>query len=597
MLQALGLLVRWLARHAFAVVVLLFLACFLLYPIAYVIPSATHYEEIVLGADGKPVMQDGQPVKREVWTLYFFQQLLTNRFLWNCLVNSLTIAVLTTVCSSLLSIPLAYMFTRVRFPGQSLLAGWLLVPLILPPFVGALGMERLLNPYGTVNLILMDLGWMAPDRPFDWLAEAGVAGVIVLETLHLYPIMYLNVAAALANVDPSLEDAARNLGASELRIFRTITLPLIAPGYFAGATIVFVWAFTDLGTPLVFNFSRVLSVQIFNQISEAQTNPLGYALVVATMLLALAVFYASRGLLGSQGQYAMMSRGGFGVRPRQAGPATVAGIYLFVAVLGFLSLLPHLGVILMSLAGRWSFTPLPTQYSTEAYALVLQERLAYTSILNSMQYSLASTLLDLALGFGIAYLVVRRRGKLGWLLDGLTMLPLALPGLVLAFGYLTCYNRLSLFGWEFGKLLDPANNPTPLLIIAYTVRRLPYVARSAMAGLMQIAPALEEAAENLGASGWRVLRTVTLPLVSASLIAGGILAFAFAMLEVSDSLMLAQQERFMPITRAIFGFWLRPDDGPYIASAMGVIGMAILVASLLAAAAVLGRKMGELFRA
>jgi iron(III) transport system permease protein len=108
---------------------------------------------------------------------------------------------------------------------------------------------------------------------------------------------------------------------------------------------------------------------------------------------------------------------------------------------------------------------------------------------------------------------------------------------------------------------------------------------------------MEEAAENLGASRWRVLRTITLPLLSANLIAGAILTFAFAMLEVSDSLMLAQQEKYQPITRAIFGFWLRPDDGPYIASAMGVIGMGILVVSMATATLVLGRKMGELFRA
>jgi iron(III) transport system permease protein len=484
-----------------------------------------------------------------------------------------------------------------RFVGQSLLSGFLLVPLILPPFVGALGMERLLNPFGTINLLLMDLGLMDPQKPFDWLAEAGLLGVIILEVLHLYPIMYLNVAAALANIDPSLEDAARNLGAGEFRIFRTVTFPLMLPGYFAGATIVFVWAFTDLGTPLVFNFSQVLSVQIFNQISEAQTNPLGYALVVTTMLVTLTVFYLSRSLVGSKGQYVMMSRGGVGSVARPAGGLATLGIYLFVGVLGLFSVLPHLGVILMSFTGRWSFTPLPTEWTTDAYRLVLSERLAYTSIVNSLWYSLGSTLLDLILGFSIAYYVVRKPGRIGALLDGLTMLPLAVPGLVLAFGYLTCYSRMSLFGWQFGKWLDPATNPTLLLIMAYTVRRLPYVARSAMAGMMQIAPALEEAAENLGATRWRMLRTVTLPLLSASLIAGGILAFAFAMLEVSDSLMLAQQERFMPITRAIFGFWLRPDDGPYIASAMGTIGMGILVVSLLLASAVLGRRMGELFRA
>ncbi|MCS6976848.1 MAG: iron ABC transporter permease [Gemmatales bacterium] len=590
-------LMIWLRSQWVPFILLAFLGFFLLYPIAYVVPSATHFQQTVLDPGGRPILKDGQPVREDVWTLYFFQLLATNPFLWRCFINSLFIATLTTVLTTLLSLPLAYWFTRLRFPGQTVLAGLLLVPLILPPFVGALGMERLLNPYGTINLLLMDLGLMDPQRPFDWLAEAGLLGVVVLEVLHLYPIMYLNVAAALANIDPTLEDAARNLGASEWRIFRTVTFPLMLPGYFAGATLVFVWAFTDLGTPLIFNFSQVLSVQIFNQISEAQTNPLGYALVVTTMLVTLTLFYLSRLFLGRQGQYVMMSRGGVGSRVQQPRGTSLIGIYLFVGLLGFVSALPHLGVVLMSVTGRWSFTPLPTEFSSEAYRLVLSERLAYTSITNSLYYSLASTTLDLVLGFAIAYWVVRRPGRLAAFLDGLTMLPLALPGLVLAFGYLTCYSRMTLFGWEFGKWLDPANNPTLLLIVAYAVRRLPYVARAAMAGLMQIPPALEEAAENLGASPWRTLRTVTLPLLSASLIAGGILAFAFAMLEVSDSLMLAQQERYMPITRAIFGFWLRPDDGPYIASAMGTIGMGILVISLVLASAVLGRRMGELFRA
>jgi iron(III) transport system permease protein len=466
----------------------------------------------------------------------------------------------------------------------------------LPPFVGALGLERLLNPYGTLNLLLMDVGLMARNEPIDWLARAGLAGVVILEVLHLYPIMYLNVAASLANVDPSLEDAARNLGATESRIFRTVTFPLMLPGYFAGATIVFVWAFTDLGTPLVFNYAQVVPVQIFNQISEAQTNPMGYALVVVTLVLTLVLFYAARGLLG-RGSYVMLSKGGTASVVPTASWAATLGIYSAVGLLTFVAILPHIGVVLMSLTQRWSFTALPSEYTIDSFRLVLTERAASTSIQNSLQYSLCSTLLDLILGVAIAYLVVRRPGRFSSLLDGLAMLPLALPGLVLAFGYLTCYNKLALFGWQFGKLLDPATNPVPLLIIAYTIRRLPYVTRAAMAGLMQIPPVMEEAAENLGATRWRLLRTITLPLLSASLIAGGILTFSFAMLEVSDSLMLAQQERFMPITRAIFGFWLRPDDGPYIASAMGVIGMAILGLSMLAASAVLGRRMGDLFRA
>ena len=578
---------RFLARSWVGLLLLAFLLVFLIYPLGYVIPSAAR----VPARPGSA--EEGE------WTLFFFKTLFTNDFLWGCLLNSLAVAVLTTLATTLITLPLAHWFTRVRFRGQTVLSGLLLVPLVLPPFVGALGLERFLNPFGTLNLWLMQLGWMDPADPVDWLAEGGLVGIVLMEVLHLYPIMYLNVAAALANVDPSLEEAARNLGASEARVFRTVTFPLMLPGYFAGAAIVFVWAFTDLGTPLIFNSRDVIPVQIFNQVSERETNPLGYALVVVTLVITLVLFFAARGLmrLVGRGQYAMMAKGGTASVARRAGPWQTAGIYAFVGLLTFVALIPHLGVVLTSVAEHWALTPLPTHYTTASYRLVLHEKSAYQSIGNSLVYSLWSTGLDLVLGVAIAYLVVRRPSWLSGVLDGLAMLPLALPGLVLAFGYLTCYNRLTLFGFNVGAWLDPVRNPTVLLIIAYAVRRLPYVTRSAQAGLQQIAPVLEEAAANLGASRWRVLRTVTLPLLAANLIAGGILTFSFALLEVSDSLMLTQQEKDQPITRAIFSFWLRPDDGPYIASAMGVIGMAILGLSLLAASIVLGRKMGELFRA
>ena len=123
------------------------------------------------------------------------------------------------------------------------------------------------------------------------------------------------------------------------------------------------------------------------------------------------------------------------------------------------------------------------------------------------------------------------------------------------------------------------------------------LARSAQAGLQQVSPALEEAAENLGAGRWRVLRTITVPLIAANIVAGAILTFAFAVLEVSDSLMLAREEKYYPITRAIVGLLQRPDNGDNLASALAVVAMGLLGISLLVASLVLGRKLGELFRA
>ena len=176
---------------------------------------------------------------------------------------------ITTIATTLLSLPLAFLPVRYDFAGKGFLNGLILVPMVLPPFVGAIGMKQMFARFGSINLLLLDLGLI--DQPVDWFGGGGFVGVVILEVLHLYPIMYLNVAAALANVDPSLEEAARNMGSSGFRLFRTVTFPLMLPGYFAGAIIVFIWAFTDLGTPLIFNYRQSWAVEIFNRILSILT--------------------------------------------------------------------------------------------------------------------------------------------------------------------------------------------------------------------------------------------------------------------------------------------------------------------------------------
>jgi iron(III) transport system permease protein len=169
------------------------------------------------------------------------------------------------------------------------------------------------------------------------------------------------------------------------------------------------------------------------------------------------------------------------------------------------------------------------------------------------------------------------------------MVPLAIPGLVLAFGYVTCFGHVP---W-----LNPRVNPMPLLIAAYAVRRLPFMLRSASAGLQQTGSGLEEAAQNLGATPWRTICSITIPLLAANMVAGAVLVFSFAMLEVSDSLVLAFNPRFYPITKAIYSLNNRLADGPFIASAMGVLAMGLLAGTLLFAGMSLGKRLGEIFRA
>jgi iron(III) transport system permease protein len=558
------------ATVAFLSLLLLFFGMFLFYPVSFMLKQA---------------FWQGSSL-----TLRYFGLLLASPLQRESIFNSFVIAFLTTGLTTLLTLPLAHLMTRFNFRGKALLSGLLLVPMIMPPFVGAIGLHQLLARFGSLNLVLMDFGILPPDKPIDWLGQGGFWGIVVLQVMNLYPIMFLNVSASMANIDPALREAAQNLGAGGWRLFRTVTLPLIAPGYFAGAVIVFIWAFTDLGTPLIFGFSRVVPMQIFDAINELNTNPLGYALVVFVLLLTLALFLISKRVLAGR-RYEMMSRGHTTGAEVQASRRQTVLIWIVTSAVIGVALLPHLTVIVHSFAQHWFFSVLPQHWTTANYAEVFGHSLTDSSIRNSLFYSTLSAVLDLVLGVMIAWLLTRRRIPFANLLDALAMLPLALPGLVLAFGYVA--------GFDFKiSWLNPRDNPTLLLVVSYSVRRLPYIVRSAYAGFQQTSVTLEEASANLGASPFRTLRKITLPLVMANLIAGSILTFSFAMLEVSDGLILAMREQYFPITKMIWQLMGRIDpDAPGISCALGVVGMAILTVSLLVAGKILGKRMGQLFRA
>jgi iron(III) transport system permease protein len=552
------------ANAAVMVSLWLFFIAFLLYPLGYVFSNA------FFTADG--------------FSLIFFKLMLSSPNYVAILANSINLGLAVTLFTTLLSLPLAFLLVRYEFPGKGLLNGLILIPLVLPPFVGAIGMRQLLARFGSINLLLLQMGVI--DQPIDWLGS-GFWGVLILEVLHLYPIMYLNLAAALANVDPSLEEAARNMGASGFKLFRTVTFPLMLPGYFAGAIIVFIWAFTDLGTPLVFEYRELIAVQIFNMVTDLHQNPMGYAFVVAVMVLTLFFFYLSKRLIGGR-RYEMLARGHVTSSVQNASPALTVMIYGVVLGISALALIPHLGVFLTSISSRWFLTVLPTEYTLRFYQEVFSHDLTLSSIRNSLLLSSLSALIDIILGVTIAYLLARKRLPGRDVLDALAMLPLALPGLVIAFGYVAAFSATP---------LDARINPVPLLVIAYSVRRLPYMVRAAYAGFQQSSVALEEAAMNLGASPIKALYQITFPLVFANLVAGAVLSFSFAMLEVSDSLILALKEEYYPITKAIYALLNRIADGPYIASAMGMLGLLLLAGSLFIAGRFFGRRMGELFRA
>ena len=526
-------------------------------------------------------------------TLEHFRVLSTNPNFFRAIGNSALLAVTTTILATAIALPLALLASSYKFPFKTFFNAAVLVPMILPPFVGAIGVRAILGREGALNALF--------GSDFDILGNAKFWGVVGVQALSLYPIVFLNTTAALANLDPALDEAAENLGAGWWRRFFKITLPLVRPGIFAGATIVFIWAFTELGTPLMFDYYAVTSVQIFYGLKQVETSAEPYALTLVMLGMAIVMYVLGKYFFGRSG-YAMYSKAS-----RAGGEKELTGWRGWLATLVFaavfvLAILPHVGVVLTSFTvpGQWYDSVLPTSWTTSHYREALTARDSFGAIVNSLKLSAAAMLITMVAGVVIAYLIVRTQVKGRGLLDALCMLPLAVPGLVMAFGYVAMSLR-----WPFGKdgplgdyvsVLAAEPNPVPLLIAAYAIRRLPYIVRSTVAGLEQTSGELEEAAMNLGASRFTAVRRVIVPLIMANLIAGGMLVFSFSMLEVSDSMLLAQQKHQFPLTKAIFAFTERLGDGVYIASAMGVWGMALLTVTLFGASVLLGKKLGSIFR-
>jgi iron(III) transport system permease protein len=523
-------------------------------------------------------------------TFSYLAVLLTDPIYLGALRNSFLLACAGTSIALLIAVPLATLSDRFIFPLKGFLNSAVLIPMILPPFVGAIGIKQIFGQYGAVNALLIDLGLRPRGWAFDWFAANQFWGVAIVEALSLYPIVYLNAVAALANIDPAMEEAAQNLGCTGLRRFRRITLPLIQPGLFAGCTIVFIWIFTELGTPLVFDYSQVTSVQIFFRLNDIGGNPIPYTLVAVMLVCSVVIYAVGKGVFG-RSSYAMMAKattaGGARALPgRRAWLCTAA----FAGVTA-VAILPHVGVVLIAFSRDWYAHVLPRGFSLGNFRAALGDEVTVPAIANSLKFASVSTVIDVVLGIAIAYVVVRTRIAGRNVLDFLAMLPLAVPGIVLAFGYLAMAQD-----GRFFSFLNPVRNPTVLLIVAYSIRRLPYVVRSAAAGFQQTSVTLEEAAENLGCPPLRAMLKVTLPLIAANLMAGALLAFAFAMLEVSDSIILAQKQVYYPITKAILELLQLLGDGKFLAAALGVWAMVFLGTMVAGLSLLLGKRLGAIFR-
>jgi iron(III) transport system permease protein len=496
------------------------------------------------------------------FTLVHFGDFFRTRLLREAFWNSLYVAAMTVVVASLIAVPLATILSRFRFRGATLIHTLGVVPLVMPPFVGAVAMQLIYGRNGTINLLMMD--WFGFRIPF----MEGLNGVIFVEALHYFPFILLNLSASLANIDSAMEESAQNLGAHGFTLFSRIVFPLALPGYVAGAALVFVKVFDDLATPLLLNVSNMLAPQAYLKITSVGiSDPMGYVISVIMVVCSVGGLALS-GLFLRGRDFSTQQRGGGGLSQRELRRGGRIAAAAFVMIVVALALSPHIGIFLLSVGTVWSYAILPDAYTFAHYETIYRE--AGPLISNTVLYCGLAGFVDVVLGATVAYIVLRTRLPGRRLVEQVAMSAVAIPGLVLGIGLLRTYYDVTLpFSGESLATF------WVMLVIAYSVRRLPYALSAATAALRQVHLSLEEAAESLGAGKFTTLTRVVVPLMTGGLLAGFVTSFATAAVELSATLMLVAKSADAPLAYGIY-VYMQSAAGRGPGAALGVIAVVVV---------------------
>lgn len=506
----------------------------------------------------------------------FARDAFYRRSLW----NSLVLGLATVVSCSVIGFAIAFVLVRYEFRGRELFSYLTLIPIISPPLVGVLGVTFILGRAGTVNVLLMD--YLDLVKPINFVY--GVHGVLLVETLHLFPMIALNVVDALGKIDPALEEAAESVGARGWKKLRTITLPLTTPGYMAGALLVFIWTFSDFATPLVLGVHDLLAAQAYlNIVQFVDRRLFRMGIVISALMVVLAVLFliAARQYVAIK-DYSSLS---YARIARRRLPALGEGaVIAFLSLVLLLSFIPYLGVALASVGRGWSLTPFPVQYTLAYFERVIVETPKY--IVNSFLSSGLAVVLCITIGVPIAWILARTRLPGRDTLDGLNTLILAIPGTAIGIAYIRAFH-FELPGLGYGL-----TSMWMIIPLVLAIRRLPYTVRGSYASLLLVHRSLEEAAASVGATGPRSFRDVTLPMIWRGVLVGGLFSFMTSLQEASAVLFLSLGG-WETMTVGIFSFYIAGSANE--AAALGAILVVVAAVSVAVINRVAGARMGGMF--
>ena len=528
------------------VVLITFLTLFILYPLAVLLVDSVYGKESGLTLD----------IFKRIFEMHTFRTAITNT-----LKVGFAVGIFSTLLGLLFAYVEVYVKVRSKFMG-GLFQVVSMLPVVSPPFVLSLSMIMLFGKAGIITRYLLKI--------YDN-SVYGFWGITIVQTLTFFPVCYMMLKGLLKNIDPSLEEAARDMGASRFRVFADVTWPLILPGLGNAFLVTFIESIADFANPMIIGGSYdTLATTIYLQITGAYDKAGAAAMAVVLLTITLAMYLVQKYILEAKTAATLTGKASRARMLIEDKSVTVP-LTTLCSLIALFVILMYVCVPFGALFNTWGYD---FSLTTKWFVRVFEKYKGFKAFRDSFLLSLASAPITALLSMIISYLVVKRKFKAKGFIEFVSMLAMAVPGTVLGIGYIRGFVN-GVFGTGF---LQGIYGSAAILIIVFVVRSLPTGTRSGISALRQIDKSIEESAYDMGADSFRVFMTVTLPLIKDSFLSGLVTAFVRSITAISAIILLVTPQ-FLLITVQINEF---AEKGSYgIACAFATILIVITYGSVL----------------
>ena len=528
------------------VVLITFLTLFILYPLAVLLVDSVYGKETGLTMD----------IFKRIMAMGSFRKAITNT-----LKVGFAVGIFSTLLGLLFAYVEVYVKVRSKFMG-GLFQVVSMLPVVSPPFVLSLSMIMLFGKAGIITRYLLKI--------YDN-SVYGFWGITIVQTLTFFPVCYMMLKGLLKNIDPSLEEAARDMGASRLRVFTDVTWPLILPGLGNAFLVTFIESIADFANPMIIGGSYdTLATTIYLQITGAYDKEGAAAMAVVLLTITLAMYLVQKYVLEAKTAATLTGKASR-ARMRIEDKSVTIPLTVACSLIALFVIMMYICVPFGALFNTWGYD---FSLTTKWFVRVFEKYKGFKAFRDSFLLSLASAPITALLSMIISYLVVKRKFRAKGFVEFVSMLAMAVPGTVLGIGYIRGFVN-GVFGTGF---LSGIYGSAVILIIVFVVRSLPTGTRSGISALRQIDKSIEESAYDMGADSFKVFMTVTLPLIKDSFLSGLVTAFVRSITAISAIILLVTPQ-FLLITVQINEF---AEKGSYgIACAFATILIAITYGSVL----------------